>query len=120
MKESDDFTIECCDHAIQKEEERMIEVTDNWYPCFDGNKIFLKIYLSWSSERSGYPAGGSVRMIATGADDTYVKMEYVSDGEYSLHCLEDRYSHWKKHIFDKVPNGVDKKWFYEHGFVQGI
>lgn len=114
------YPVEYCDHVVRKEETRMIEVTDNWYPCFDGNKIELKIYLHWGSKRQHYPESGIVKIIAMGADDTYVEMEYTSDGEYSLHRLEDRYSHWKRHIFDKVPNGVNKKWFYEHGFMHGI
>lgn len=106
----------CSDHTVRKEESRMIEVTDNWWPCFPGNKIELRIYLYWENESENVPSKGAVRMIATGADDTYVEMEYEEEGVYSLHSLEFRYSHWKKYIFDKVPDGVNKQWFYEHGF----
>ena len=94
----------------------MVKVVDNWYPCYPNNEVCLSIVLR---SYKPYPKAGDdktiyyVKVMAWGMDDTGVELEF--DG--SRGCVESRYSFWKEHIFDKVPDGIDIKWFYEHGFV---
>ena len=53
--------------------------------------------------------------VAWGADDTGVEIEYTSR---ELAMVNGMYDHWKKYIYDKVPNGVNRTWFFEHGFYR--
>lgn len=105
-----------------KEEAKMIEVTDDWYPNFNGNQIKVLIMMSYhddipADDEHPYviPAGGFVKILARGNDDTGVELEY--ENGFSQNHLEYVYDFWKEHIFDKIPNGIDRQWFYEHGFL---
>ena len=86
--------------------ERMVLVTDNWYPCFDGNKVRLKLKLC-------YFKGYYIKLSAWGADDTGVEIEYkaldLPDAVKQFKVLSD--------VFDSVPDGCNRQWFYDHGFV---
>lgn len=99
----------------QKREERYISVIDDWCPCFPDNKVLLFISIQ---EYLPYPRSSHatyfVDVKAWGMDDTGVMMEYQTDDRA---FAEGRYQFWKTHIYDKVPDGVDQMWFYEHGFV---
>lgn len=101
----------------QKREERMVQVTDDWYPCYPNNEVCLSIclgelkpYLKAPENKRIY----TVHLSAWGMDDTGMELDYNSPGHRG--CAESVYNLWKKNIFDKVPDGVDRQWFYEHGF----
>lgn len=94
-----------------KYKECMIEVTDNWCPCYPSGTVKLSIRL--------IPPGSGedeycVKVAAWGMDDFGVEMEYITNDYPSA---VDRFEFWDKWIFSKVPNGVSVEWFYEHGFV---
>lgn len=93
--------------------DRMVTVTDDWYPCYPGNQVYLYIRGSRCWSRTEMYA---VRISAWGKDDTGVELEYTTRSAETAYAL---YWHWKKYLFDKVPDGVDKEWFYEHGFCPG-
>ena len=90
----------------QRSEHRLVRVTDDWYPCFEGGYVLLHISQHFFKEHY-------VKITAWGADDTGVEMEFTS---HSKDAVDSIYDHWKEYIFDRVPDGVDREWFYEHGF----
>lgn len=63
-----------------KEEKRYVVVTDDWHPCYDGNRVMLNIHLIipkqiWNLPSDEYPIGW-VAIQAWGEDDTYVEKEF--------------------------------------------
>lgn len=92
-----------------RKEHRMVKVTDDWYPCFDDSTVKLTIMTQRFGDRY------YCKIMAWGADDTGVEIEYVSR---ELAMVNGMYDHWKEYIYDKVPNGVDRIWFFEHGFYR--
>lgn len=90
----------------QREETRMVKVTDDWYPCFEGGYARLKIGQYFFKDHY-------CLISAWGADDTGVEMMFSHhDKEY----VDSIYNRWKEYIFDRVPDGITREWFYEHGF----
>jgi len=89
--------------------DRMVTVTDDWYPNYPDNKVKLSIFLSYKPRIDHY----LVRMCVWGADDTGMELDFTSR-DYDT--LKYHYDIWKKHVFDKVPDGVNMQWFFEHGF----
>lgn len=107
---------------MYKEESKMVKVTDDWYPNFDDNQIMVSIRTMYhddipANDECPYdiPAGGWVKVFACGADDTGVELE--RSGKFSQRYFEYIYHFWKEHIFDKIPDGINRQWFYEHGFL---
>ena len=94
------------DHELG--ESRMVTVTDDWCPCFPDNQVCLSIRAYKGCGRTYY-----VRVSAFGADDMGVALYYTSSSPEYVYGL---YKHWKQWIYDRVPDGVDVGWFYEHGF----
>ena len=103
-----------CNSVLRKMEDRELTasrdvvVTDDWYPCFPDNKVHMYI--------SAYKGSGKeyvVRIGVFGMDDFGIALSYNSKYPEEIYGL---YNHWKKWIFDRVPDGVDVTWFYEHGF----
>lgn len=98
-----------------KEESRMVKVVDDWCPNYPGDEVELAIVFHEMAEYSGQRRPYYlVRIRAWGYDDFGVELDYVTQ---SCECGYGRYNFWKKYIFDRVPDGVDKQWFYEHGFA---
>ena len=91
----------------QREETRMVKVKDDWYPCFEGGYVCLRIAQHFFNEHY-------CKISAFGADDTGVEMEFSYPTKGAVDAVYDR---WKKYIFDRVPDGVTREWFYEHGFL---
>lgn len=90
----------------RKREERMVKVTDDWNPCYDDGMVKLSISQNFFQE---YYCIISV----WGMDDTGMEMQYSSPYP---ECVDAMYERWKKYIFDRVPDNVNKEWFLEHGF----
>lgn len=86
--------------------ERMVTVTDDWHPCFDGNKVRLRLGLYFF--KNYY-----VKLSAWGADDTGVEIEHTcqdySDAVHKFAILSS--------VFDYIPDEIDRAWFLDHGFV---
>ena len=103
-----------CNSVLRKMEDgelyesRMVVVTDDWYPCFLDNRVCMAI-----SVHKNFGKKYVVRIAVFGEDDFGVELSYTSEHPNVVYNL---YNHWKKYIFDRVPDGVDLKWFYEHGF----
>lgn len=91
--------------------DRMITVTDDWCPNYPENKVKLSIFLSYMNQPDFHVQ--FVRICVWGADDTGMQLDYTGLNYYDLKW---RYDMWKEYVFDKVPDGVDMQWFYEHGF----
>lgn len=93
----------------EKRIDKMIKTTDDWHPCFNGNKIKVSIFIQYNTNLNYH----FVRMCAWGNDDFGLELDYHSSCYESLLYV---YTLWKENIFDKIPNIVNKQWFYEHGF----
>lgn len=100
-------------------ERRMVKVVDEWSPCYPNNEVQLSIVLRGIKP---YPKASEdkmtyyVKVTAWGMDDFGVELEYKIVGQRAI--AEGRYDFWKHYIFDRVPDGIDKEWFYEHGFTR--
>lgn len=92
---------------IDLRESRMVTVTDDWYPCFKDNQIGINLHM--------YVSGKEYKVIfsAYGYDDFGVCMRFSSTSCEQTHSV---FKHWKRFIFDRIPDGVNVEWFYEHGF----
>lgn len=90
-----------------KYEEQMIHVTDDWHPCFEGNKVRLKLSLNY------YNGKYYAHLSAWGKSDTGVKMCKES---LSKETIEEEYNRLFV-IYMSVPYIADRQWFLDRGFV---
>lgn len=95
-------------------EEKYVVVTDDWYPCYEGNKILLFIFLTYNPE---FPSYSFVRIAACGADDFYLAVDYHNDSKIALELM---YLTWAKHIFDEAHDGINRQWFLARGLEIGV
>ena len=106
MKKKSKYGKEQEGYALHKIEKQVI-VTDNWYPCYEGNKINVSMHVT-NLKDSHF-----VKITASGADDFAVELIYRGT---NYDDLMYHYNFWKEYIFDKVVDGINVKWFYERGF----
>ncbi len=85
--------------------ERFIKVTDNWYPCYEGQRVKLRLSLNYFNYYY-------VKLAAWGADDTAYEIEYSSPSFKDV--LEKYYELIP--FYESIPNNIDKMWFINHGF----
>lgn len=93
-------------------ETKMVTVTDDssvWHPCYPNNQVIVGIS-AFCFEDKFY-----IKVNAWGADDFGVEIEYNCYNE--IHLIQ-MYDHFKHYVYDKIVDGVNLKWFYEHGFVR--
>lgn len=93
-------------------ETRMVTVTDDWCPCYPDNQVAVTI---WARREAGHKDTYSVNILVWGMDDTGVALRYEA-GEHVQNAYVV-YDHWKEWVFDRIPDGVNREWFYEHGFL---
>lgn len=93
----------------QKRIDKMVQVTDDWYPCFDGNQVKLSLFINNVNHLNMH----FVRICVWGNDDYGLEMDY-EDTNYENLIL--KYNEWKETIFDKADNGINKEWFLNRGF----
>lgn len=89
--------------------DKMVVVTDDWYPCFDGNKVKVSLFISNLDKLNCH----FVRICAWGNDDFGVEMDYEDD---NYNNLVIKYNEWKENIFDKIEDGISLQWFLDKGF----
>ena len=87
--------------------ERFITVTDNWFPCYEGNKVKLSLSLNqWQDEYY-------VKIAAWGNDDYGLEVVY---GEYKdINEARKKYDSLIP-IFNAIPDGIDKHWFINNSW----
>ena len=86
--------------------ERYITVTDDWYPCYEGNRVRLR--LSFGE----FLGEWHVRLAAWGADDTaYVKDFDTANRQEAIDKFLDFES-----AYNLIPDNIDKDWFIDRGF----
>lgn len=90
-----------------KYKERMIHVTDDWHPCFERNKVRLKLSLNY------YNGKYYTILSVWGKDDTGVEMYRESLSEETIYEEYNRLSI----IYNSVPYNADRQWFLDRGFV---
>lgn len=91
--------------------EKMVKVTDDWFPCFEGNKIKIEVLRWYSCASDIY----RVKCNAYGADDCGYTIEFVCGGE-AEDLADAMFSLYASHFFAKAKDGIDKRWFIERGF----
>jgi len=87
--------------------DKMITVTDDWYPCFENNTVQLSMFISYLDKHT------FVRICVWGADDFGLEKDY-HDSDYNN--LISKYNEWKETIFDAACDGIDQNWFRNRGF----
>lgn len=97
------------------EKKKMVDVTDDWYPNYPNNQIFVKIALIYNENAIDGTFPGQVYIWAEGMDDDYMELRYAPNYAF-LDDLENKYNHWKQVIYGNIPNKVNHKWFYDNGF----
>lgn len=97
-------------------ETKFIQVTDDWYPCYEGNKVKLTIVLLCNPNKQ-YSKYNCVKIIAAGADDYYLEAEYHSESKTTLELM---YLTWAKQIFNEAHDGINKQWFLNRGLKRGV
>lgn len=91
--------------------EKMVRVTDDWFPCFEGNKIKIEVLRWYSCASDTY----TVKCNAYGADDCGYALEFMCGGE-AEELADAMFSLYASHIFAKAKDGINKRWFIERGF----
>ena len=89
---------------------KTVKVTDpeNWYrqPTVD---VSLYVTRSWDNKTI-------VRVFVFTIDDFAVSLDYECESKYEDQ-IKSVYNHYKKWIYDRMPEEVSLAWFYEHGFL---
>ena len=110
---------------MYKIEERYVIVTDDWSRCYDGNKVRLSIRMVYPDKCNSRKC--KIRPYAM----VKVEYEWTQNGGEIINAYSDEtdelykdkaaltYNAWKRDIFDCVPDGVNRQWFLENGFVNG-
>lgn len=89
------------------ERKRFITVTDNWFPCYEGNKVRLSLsFNQWQDEYY-------VKIAVWGSDD--YGLEIVYDEYKNIEDARDKYNALIP-IFNSIPDGVSKSWFINRGW----
>jgi len=91
--------------------EKMVVVTDDWYPCFEGNKIKISIFITFFNNSKYH----FVKISVWGADDFGLELYYENENYDNLVA---KYNEWKENIYDKAVDGINQDWFYERGFSE--
>lgn len=91
--------------------EKMVEVTDDWFHCFDGNKIKVDVLRWYSCASDTY----TVKCNAYGNDDCGYSIEFVCGGE-AKDVADAMFGLYVSHFFAKAQDGINKRWFIERGF----
>jgi hypothetical protein len=87
--------------------ERFITVEDDWYPCYDGNKVKLNLMM-FSYDKKYY-----IKLTAWGADDTAYEQEFEYDNYEEANSKYDSLIP----VYETIPDGITKEWFIDRGFV---
>lgn len=91
-----------------RERERFIIVEDDWCPCYEGNKVKLRLTM-FPYDKKFY-----VKLAAWGADDTTYEMEFEYYNFEPAYCQYNFLSTF----FDAIPDGITKQWFIDRGFTR--
>lgn len=97
--------------GVIKKESKFVTVTDPqyiWGPCYPNNQVEVSICIMFFNNRH------YGKIVARGMDDFGVEIEFTAYGREYLLGL---YNHFKYYIYDKIADGVNLEWFYEHGFL---
>ena len=87
--------------------ERMVMVTDDWYPCYPNNQIKLMLSLSY------YNNLYCTCLSAWSNDDFGLELYFESQNEKEI---EKKYKEFYE-LYCNIPDGVDQDYFYELGFT---
>lgn len=92
---------------------RQVVVTDDWYPCIDGNKIDLHLMLlCYPSSHKDY-GNYCAKLTAWGGDDTGIEIERIC---WDLPSALKEYNQLLE-IYNDIPDGVSRRWLCEkYGF----
>lgn len=89
---------------------KTVKVSDpeNWYRQ---NTVNVSLYVT-----SPFENKTMVRIFVFTIDDFAVSLDYEAESKYEDQ-IKFIYNHFKKWIYDKIPDEVSLAWFYEHGFL---
>lgn len=81
------------------------------FPCFEGNKIKVKVQKWYSDALDIY----TVNCSAYGADDCGYTIEFECGGE-AKDVADAMFGLYTSYFFAKAKDGINKRWFIERGF----
>lgn len=88
---------------------RQVIVTDDWYPCVDGNKIDLHLMLfCYPSSYQDY-GNYCAKLTAWGGDDSGIEIERIC---WDLPSALKEYNQLLE-IYNAIPDGVSRRWLCE-------
>lgn len=92
---------------------RQVVVTDDWYPCVDGNKVDLHLMLFCYSSRYENYGNYCAKLTAWGGDDTGIEIERIC---WDLPSALKEYNQLLE-TYNAIPDGVSRRWLCEkYGF----
>ena len=109
--------IDCVEDNESKQEKlsiiiditRKIKVTDDWFPCIDGDKIKARLFMFYYPDEHGTYC---VKLCVWGGDDTGVEQEFSF---WDLPSALNKFDELED-FFYSIPDGVDRYWFIKRGF----
>lgn len=101
-------------HYIYLEKEKSISVTEDWFPCYNGNEIKVKIVAYYNSEIT-FRSKGYVMVLAHGADDFGFERCMYSD---DITTIMSKYYLWADNIYGSIKDGTCKQWFIDNNFIR--
>ena len=87
---------------------KQVVVTDNWCPNWEGNKIIVN-FINTKEKNNRW----MIRISAYGADDYGMAKMVITDDKEQAKKLREEYLE----LFNSIHDGVNIKWFKNHGFV---
>lgn len=93
----------------QKRIDKFVKSTDNWHPCFDGDKVKVSLFLSYMPNMGFH----FVRVMVWGEDDFGMNIDYENE-DYDV--LLEKYDEFKTMFYDKITDGINKDILREEGF----
>ena len=92
---------------------RQVVVTDDWYPCVDGNKVDLHLMLLCCLSSHKDYGNYCAKLTVWGGDDTGIEIERIC---WDLPSALKEYSQLLE-IYNAIPDGVSRRWLCEkYGF----
>lgn len=89
---------------------KTVKVSDpeNWYRQ---NTVDVSLYVTKPWENKTV-----VRIFIFTIDDFAVSLDYEVESKYEAQ-IKSVYNHFKKWIYDRMPEEISLAWLYEHGFL---
>ena len=94
--------------------EKFVKTTDNWYPNFPNKKVRIRLFFTNYYSDIFNKWIRYIRCCVWGNDDFGLEKDFEC---FSKEELINKFWEVKSEIYDKIPNIVNQKYFYNLGFI---